>query len=145
MTAPRLILVRHAHAEWPDWRGEDFDRPLTPKGLADARAAGCAIRDAGHRPVLLISSPARRARETAELIAEELHLAAAAVRLVEELYNASAEVLEAESRAAALGGTLVALVAHNPGVSDLSRKLANDPRAPSYRPAEWRILALPGG
>jgi phosphohistidine phosphatase len=141
----QFIIVRHAHAEWPDFHGPDFDRPLTGRGLADARAAGRAILAAGHRPVLLLASPACRTRQTAEILAEELQLPAAAVRYVEALYNATASTLEKEVRRAADGGSLLVLVAHNPGVSNLARVLQDDPDTPSCQPAEWRLLQLPEG
>lgn len=139
----QFIIVRHAHAEWPDFHGPDFDRPLTSRGLADARATGRAIHAAGHRPTTLLASPACRTRQTAELLAEELQLPPGAVRYIEALYNASASTLEEEVRRAADGNSLVLLVAHNPGVSNLARVLADDPDTPSYQPAEWRLLQLP--
>lgn len=140
---PQLILVRHAHADWPDYAGRDFDRPLTPRGLDDARATARAIHDAGHQPALLIASPALRTRQTAEIIAAELQLPPGSVRFVEGLYNASHRLLAAEARAAAAEAPLVMMVAHNPGVSELARVLAGDPEAPPYKPAAWRVLPLP--
>lgn len=137
-----FILVRHAHAEWPNYHGPDFDRPLTGRGLADARAAGRAIHAAGHRPALLLASPACRTRQTAEIFAEELQLAASAVRYIDSLYNATAFTLETELRKASAAGLLM-LVAHNPGVSNLARVLTNDASAPPCQPAEWRLLQLP--
>src|SRR5262245_51345964 len=139
----RFILVRHAHAEWPNYHGPDFDRPLTGRGLADARACGRAIHAAGHRPVLVLASPTCRTRQTAEILAEELQLADGSVRYVDSLYNATASTLETELRKVATADILVMLVAHNPGVSNLARVLADDPEAPPCQPAEWRLLQLP--
>jgi phosphohistidine phosphatase len=137
-----FILVRHAHAEWPNYRGADFDRPLTSRGLADARAAGRAIHAAGHRPTLLLASPACRTRQTAELLAGELQLPDGALRYVDNLYNATATTLEAELRKVTTAASCVVLVAHNPGVSNLARVLAEDPETPPCQPAEWRLLQL---
>ena len=36
----QLILLRHAHAEQASTGQADFDRPLSPRGLAEAEAAG---------------------------------------------------------------------------------------------------------
>jgi phosphohistidine phosphatase len=144
MTAPRLILVRHAHAEWPNYRGPDFDRPLTPQGEAGARATGRAIREAGFIPALLLASSARRTRQTAEIIAEELQLPPAVLRFSENLYNAPDVTLQLEVQSAAPATGLLMMVAHNPGVSELARVLADDIAAPNYRPGDWRVLPLPG-
>lgn len=138
----QLIIVRHAHADWPNHSGPDFERPLTDRGVAEARATARAIAAAGHRPTLLLASPACRTRQTAEILAEELQLPPAAVRCVDSLYNASASTLEAELRKAGKTDQLMVLVAHNPGVSDLARALSGDPAAPSCKPAEWRVSAL---
>jgi phosphohistidine phosphatase len=139
----QVILVRHAHAEWPGYDGRDFDRPLTARGESDARAAGQAIRAAGHRPALVLASPARRTRQTAEILCEELGLAAGALALVETLYNAPGSTLhwELRQRAAKAGGAVV-LVAHNPGISELGRMLMADPHADGFAPADWRVLLL---
>lgn len=142
MTAARLILVRHAHAEWPDYKGRDFDRPLTPQGEEDARATGRAIREAGLRPDVLLASAALRTRQTALLIAAELDLPESALRFSDSLYNAPESTIEVEAQAAAPAHGLLMVVAHNPGVSELARVLADDAKAPSYRPGDWRVLPL---
>jgi phosphohistidine phosphatase len=137
-----VILIRHAHAEWPSYHGPDFERPLTERGLGEARASARAISDAGHRPALLLVSPARRTRQTAELLAEEFQLPAAALCYVDDLYNADPSTLLTELRKVARPARLTLLVAHNPGVSNLARQLANEPQAALLRTAEWRLLPL---
>jgi phosphohistidine phosphatase len=138
----QVILIRHAHAEWPGFHGPDFDRPLTERGLAESRATARAISDAGHRPTLLVASPALRTRQTAELLSEEFQLPDAALYYVETLYNAGPATLEEELRKLAKPGGLTVLVAHNPGISNLARSLANDSAETMLRTAEWRLLSL---
>lgn len=137
------ILVRHAHAEWSHYAGRDFDRPLTQRGLDDARAAAAALRDAQLKPELIVASPARRTRQTAEILGAELQLPPQTLCLVDALYNAGPAMLEAELRNAQGDRRLVMLVAHNPGVSELARRLAKEPLAPPFAPAQWRLLACP--
>jgi phosphohistidine phosphatase len=138
----QVILFRHAHAEWPGFHGPDYDRPLTERGRAEARASAREISDAGHRPSLLVASPARRTRQTAELLAEEFQLPAAAVCFAEALYNGDPGTLEQELRRHATPTGLTILVAHNPGISHLARSLAHDAAETMLRPAEWRLLSL---
>jgi phosphohistidine phosphatase len=138
----QVIIVRHAHAEWPSYSGADFDRPLTSRGLAEARSSARAINDAGHRPSIMLASPACRTRQTAEILAEEFQLAQESVLYVDSLYNASSGTLAAELRAAMAPGGLALLVAHNPGVSDLVRELGVDSQAQPLKTAEWRLLPL---
>lgn len=141
--AHRVVVARHAHAEWPGFQGSDFDRPLTPRGEQDAARSGAAMRAAGLVPVLALASPALRTSQTARIIARELKLPAEALRFVEPLYNASPCVLEAQLREAAQHTDgLLLLVAHNPGVSQLACALGDGTPTAAFAPAEWRVLTL---
>jgi broad specificity phosphatase PhoE len=68
----RLILVRHGLTAWNlDGRYQGHtDTSLCAQGVDEARAAGAALRHT--RACLLLSSPLRRARATAEVIARAL-------------------------------------------------------------------------
>ena len=134
---PQVILVRHANAEWPAYAGVDFERPLTPQGLAESRSTAVALRDAGHRPKLLLTSSATRTLQTAEIIATTLGLPDSAVRRLEKLYNAGPDELDAELRRAFATVDTVLLVAHNPGVSELARALTGSATLASFRTAQW--------
>jgi alpha-ribazole phosphatase len=68
MIVTRLLLVRHAEPE-DDARGRCYGRldvGLSPAGLAQAAALGAAFGDLG--PTAVVSSPARRALDTASRI-----------------------------------------------------------------------------
>ncbi|MGA5037294.1 SixA phosphatase family protein [Streptomyces capoamus] len=119
----RLVVLRHAKSAWPEGV-EDHRRPLAPRGLRDAPAAGRALA-AGTLPDLALCSTAVRARRTWELVSGEW-ATPPPVRLDRRLYAAgAAELLEAVREAPAQVRTLL-LVAHNPGVEDLVRTLAGD-------------------
>ena len=107
-----LWLLRHAEAA--DGR-PDAARPLTPRGIRDARATGIALARLGVRLDVCLSSPKRRALETAELVCEPL-----AVEVVAEPALAGFRY-EPEQLAAGLGDVL--LVGHNPTISSVLRDL----------------------
>ncbi len=68
-----VFLVRHAHAgNRSSWRGEDADRPLSPRGLAQAAGLADLLGDRGVTSVS--SSPARRCVQTIEPLAHALKL-----------------------------------------------------------------------
>ena len=48
----------------------DFDRPLAKRGLKDAPRMGQLLARFGSVPDVILSSPAQRARQTTELVAE---------------------------------------------------------------------------
>src|SRR5690606_11980576 len=67
-----IWIVRHGKAEQRSPSGADFDRPLRPRGVRQARWLGEQLATRDDAPARLISSRAERARRTAELVAEAL-------------------------------------------------------------------------
>jgi phosphohistidine phosphatase len=132
-----VTLVRHAHAEWPAYTGKDFDRPLTERGVEDTLAAAREILAAGLRPDLLLGSTARRAKDTALILARELGLPSGALRFVDRLYNASAATMEMAVQDSAARSKHILLVGHNPGISELARRLTGDATQALLPPAGW--------
>lgn len=102
-----LWLLRHADAA-PGH--PDAPRPLTERGLDDARAAGLAIAALQIKLDTCLSSPKRRAEQTAELACEPIGLK---VHFSDDL---AAGEFDALAVAAGHGETM--LVGHNPSISD---------------------------
>jgi phosphohistidine phosphatase len=118
----QLTLVRHAKSDWGDPGLDDHDRPLNSRGLRDATEAARTTLRAGVRPELVLTSTALRARTTAEYFATAF---GAELREVPALYGAAPEVLLDTAREA--GVDELALVAHDPGLSELVSELSGKP------------------
>lgn len=70
---PVLYFVRHGAAtDAQEWRGSDFDRPLTDKGRKQMARVAKRLTQAEIEVDLVLTSPLVRARETATIIAREL-------------------------------------------------------------------------
>src|SRR5207302_4503921 len=67
-----LFLIRHAKSSWNDTALPDKDRPLSDRGRRDAPKMGKRLAKRDVKPDLILSSPARRALTTAEIIAKKL-------------------------------------------------------------------------
>lgn len=106
-------LLRHGDAEDAAQGSDDADRALTEKGRRQSRDAGRALATLGAGIEACISSPKRRARETAELACEALGLE---VEVDERLRGGDFDPLEL---ATGRGETL--LIGHEP---DFSRAIA---------------------
>jgi phosphohistidine phosphatase len=65
-----VLLLRHAKSDWASPGLADFDRPLAKRGLEDASRMGRVLANFGIAPDRIMSSPARRAKQTAELVAD---------------------------------------------------------------------------
>jgi phosphohistidine phosphatase len=61
----RLTLMRHGDAQWKDPEVADFARPLNRRGNNEAEAIARRLSELQLIPDLIITSPARRAAQTA--------------------------------------------------------------------------------
>jgi phosphohistidine phosphatase len=122
-----LYLLRHAKSSWDDPALSDHDRPLAPRGRKAAKRMGDHLRERRIEPDLVLSSPARRTRETVERLRLPPRVP---VQYEESLYAAGAEVLLARVRALGDDVSAVLLVAHNPGLQALAIGLVDDEGAP---------------
>ncbi len=116
-------LVRHAKSSWDEPGLDDADRPLAARGRRSAQKLARHLGKAGVAPTLVLCSPARRARQTLEIIAEALP---ADTELVVEagLYGADADDLLARLRRIPREHVQALLVGHNPALQDLALALA---------------------
>ncbi|MER6784632.1 histidine phosphatase family protein [Streptomyces sp. NPDC000658] len=120
----RLVVLRHAKSAWPHGV-PDHERPLAPRGLRDAPAAGRALAEAGRRPDLALCSTAARARATWELVRARWD-PPPPERFDPRLYGADPpELLDIVRETPGEVGTLL-LVGHNPGLQELVLDLAGD-------------------
>lgn len=67
----QLMILRHAKSDWSDGRLRDFDRPLNSRGEEAAAFMGDFISKYKVRPEAIFSSPAKRARMTAQMVAKK--------------------------------------------------------------------------
>lgn len=127
-TTARLVLMRHAKSDWFSGEGDDFSRPLSDRGIRDARQMGRWLVDGGYLPAAILSSTSRRTRQTLELMADGAGLdLAARTEWLDELYHASAGSLRNLLRR--LGERpAVMLLGHNPGLEELLAFLVDDDR-----------------
>lgn len=135
----KLILIRHAKSDWHAEAATDFDRPLNKRGKKNAPAMGQRLAEHGCIPDLLLSSPAQRARETAEAVAKQLNLAKADISYDRSIYEATLETLIELVRKLDNELENVILIGHNPGISELGEWFTDD--APEWLPT-CGLLAL---
>ncbi|MFC6356019.1 SixA phosphatase family protein [Luethyella okanaganae] len=125
-----LVLIRHAKSSWDTVGLADHDRPLNDRGRRDAPRMGRRLARRGTVPDLIVTSSAVRARSTAELIASELGagtvVEAARIAVDERLYASSVEELALVIRSLDDDLGCVALVGHNPEISELARRFSNE-------------------
>lgn len=124
----RLILLRHAKSDWPDGVA-DPERPLAPRGRTAAPRIGAYIAREELIADRVLVSPARRTRETWDLVAAQL----GPVKVVASeprVYDASAARLLSVIREQPREAHSLMLLGHNPGLQDLAEMLVGSGSAP---------------
>lgn len=114
-----LTLFRHAKTERESLTGRDIDRQLDERGERDAPKVGQEIRRLGLDYDLILSSPAARAAQTAEL-------AGLTPRFDERIYDAPPGRLLAIAQEAEDAVGSLMLVGHNPGFERLASMLIGE-------------------
>ena len=114
----RLIVVRHAHSDSARPDEPDELRPLSARGRDEAAELAERLA-AGAGPVLVVSSPLLRARETAAQIAR----ASRAELRVDDRLAPGAAAADVVAVAEGAGGTVV-VVGHQPDCSVVVEALA---------------------
>lgn len=114
--------MRHAKSSWDNPAWSDFERPLNERGLKAAPLMGGVMKKNNFNPALILSSPAKRAAQTATLVKEAANIKSE-IRFDERIYEASLTrlleiIIEQDNKIKSL-----MMFGHNPGFEALVRHL----------------------
>ena len=109
-----LYVLRHAKSSWKDLKLSDFERPLNKRGKKAAPVMGKLMLEKGLLPELIISSPAERAKQTANLIKDSAKIHSE-IKFDERIYEASTNTLVHILSEVNANISSVMIVGHNPG------------------------------
>lgn len=118
----KLLILRHAKSSWSNPELSDFDRPLNERGLRTAPFMGTLIANRRLTPTAIVSSPANRARQTAELILSSIG-ADIPLTFDDRIYEASPNNLRLVVSETNDDFPSVMIVGHNPGIEGFIRHL----------------------
>ncbi len=115
-----LYIARHAKSSWDDAVQNDQNRPLNTRGLREAPQMADKLAELGVRPDWILSSPALRARTTAEIYQAVL---GGTLRVDDRIYEASLSSLIYLVQEAFERTDRLMIVGHNPGLTELNERL----------------------
>ncbi len=137
-----LFLIRHAKSSWDDTSLADRDRPLNDRGKRDAPKMGERLAKRDVSPDLILSSPAVRALETAEIIAKKLDYRRKDIVVDDRLYAVAADDLLDVIHKLDDKLRRVMLFGHNPELTELAHRLSGKiSHLPTCAVAEFRFDA----
>ena len=118
-----LLLVRHAKSSWGDLSIKDFDRPLNDRGKNDAPMMAKRLLKRGITIDAFLSSPAKRARKTAELFAKEYKASKDQIIFFDKLYLAGSTAFTDVIAKTDDRFSTVAVFSHNEGITEFANSL----------------------
>ena len=115
MSYQKLFIMRHGKSDWATLESSDAERPLNERGRRDVAKMAVWLRNSEFSPTCIKSSTARRATETAQIVAEELN--GLQIIFEESLYLADLnELIEVVAQPPVSSWMLIG---HNPGLESL--------------------------
>ena len=120
-----LYILRHAKSSWDDSTLSDFERPLNERGLQTAPFMGELMARNALEPYVILSSPAVRAKKTAELV-KKAGKFDAEIRFEHRIYEASPQTMRQVVSELDDAYPSALLVGHNPGIEGFIRFLTGE-------------------
>lgn len=120
-----LLLVRHAKSSHNFGFSSDFDRPLNDRGFREASEMGKKLFKKKIQIDQFISSPAIRAKTTAELFAAEYDRKMKEIIFIPSLYHAGSPNFLSVVNSLDDNIYHAALFSHNPGITEFASSLTN--------------------
>jgi phosphohistidine phosphatase len=119
-----LYLIRHAKSSWKDTSLDDFDRPLNKRGQHNAPFMAQLLQQLHVVPDLILSSPAVRAKTTAQTFAHILKYTKE-IEFHKALYLTSVNTFLSILRAIGNEHQTVLIFGHNPELTLLANTIGN--------------------
>ena len=120
-----LLLIRHAKSSWDDISQSDFERPLNERGKNDAPKMAARLKKRNIKIEAFISSPAKRAKKTAEYFIKEFGDKVDDIILVSALYDAGPNNFSDTIKDIDDKYKSAAIFSHNPGITAFVNQLAD--------------------
>ncbi len=119
----QLIVMRHAKSSWADMGLSDHERPLNERGRRDAPRVAQHLTELSWQPQFLLSSDARRTRETAKLMLSVWE-DGIEVEFLASLYLAGPKALIPALSAVSDEVESLMVIGHNPGWEQVISRLS---------------------
>ncbi len=118
-----LFVIRHAKSN-QRFLGSDFERPLHAKGHESAPLMAGILKEKEIVPDVLISSPALRAKTTAEYFAKAYNISEKEILYKSSLYHAQMYTFYEAIAETPDVYNKVFVFSHNPGITDFVNSLS---------------------
>lgn len=149
----QIVLLRHAKSSWDSPHIIDSERKLNERGKRDAPFMAKVLKKKGFNPDIIVSSPARRARVTAQHIASGLRFPLEDIIIQPDLYLGSNQAFLRCIHQLDNRFSTAILTGHNPAITDVIKFLGGESGyymstcamiCISFNSNNWNSISLPG-
>lgn len=121
-----LYIIRHGKSTWDFPNLPDQERPLIDRGVNRTKKVVRELNKHSASAGLIISSHAKRAHETAKLIAAGINYPIDNIHVIPELYNADADNILDLIFAVDDNVDSVMIIGHNPALTQFSNMFLDE-------------------
>ena len=123
MLLRKIILLRHAKSSWKDPSLRDFDRPLSKRGINDAKLMKVQMASLLEEVDEIYSSPSIRTSQTIQQLAPEF----SHVKYLESLYLGDISGVLSLLESIQTRIKTVMIIGHNPCIQEMMETLSKKP------------------
>lgn len=117
-----ILLMRHADACWSDHQIKDYERPLLKPGADRTREVTDFLAKRKIKPDIIVSSHAKRALETAEIVAKGLDYPHHEILIDTKLYNERLEAISDVILSLPDDKNSAIIIGHNPYITQFANE-----------------------
>jgi phosphohistidine phosphatase len=121
----QLLIMRHGKSAWDDPGTADFERSLNERGQRDIPEMAKRLNKKKFIPDLIVSSDAKRAKESARLLAKSLAYPELHIQLEHAIYQANLDDLIHIIRQFDDRFNKIIMIGHNPTFTGMSGYLSD--------------------
>jgi len=122
----RVFIIRHGKSSWENPAWKDIERPLLKKGIKRTQRIARFLKAQGITPGLIITSPAKRARQTAQILSEHWQ-PPVPLQVEDKLYFGESEDIDTLLYGLDNSIDTVFIVGHNPDLTDWVNQYKSEP------------------
>ena len=120
----KIYFIRHAKSSWNEAGLSDFERTLNKRGKKDVPFMASRLKSFNVMPDLVLSSSAKRAKKTAQMICETIGYDKDKLSIQDCLYDSSYDIYRYLLETLDDTLTSIFIIAHNPTITEVAERLS---------------------
>ena len=120
----KILFSRHAKSSWGNLTLSDHDRSLSQRGIDNAHLMGSRLHEKNILPDFFISSSAKRALDTCEIIKNEVN-GSGKIQIFNQIYTDGLDGIVHSIQLADNQYNFIAIFGHNPTMHQIYNNISN--------------------